>query len=180
METVRDTTRSGSNGRLHLHGARNVLCLKSVQRRPPRCTSISESPLNFPGKEFQRAKRSRETIDGRTVRGVPDANRRDPAQPALVRRVDYRSELNVIKSNVRYRSVNATVGRCAFFQRRGRRVPSNDARTADEKVPMRSDTLELAEKARDEPRHRNEESMDVLLFAVRQPARGTGINRSSD
>lgn len=50
-----DTTRSGSNGRLRLHGARNVLRLKSVLQRPPRCTSISESPLNFPGRNFLRA-----------------------------------------------------------------------------------------------------------------------------
>lgn len=45
---MRDTTRSGSNGRLHLHGARNVLCLKSVPiDDPPGATSISETPLNF-------------------------------------------------------------------------------------------------------------------------------------
>jgi len=63
-ENRRDTTRSESNGRLHLHGARNVpRAGKSVLPRPPRCTSISESPLNFPARNSRmRRTRSRSWV----------------------------------------------------------------------------------------------------------------------
>lgn len=89
---MRDTTRSGSNGRLHLHGARNVLCLKSVPiDDPPGATSISETPLNF-----QRSK-------GNSIAGFSDI----AARPTIDRgsrlsrrtqicRDDYRNELNVM------------------------------------------------------------------------------------
>ena len=40
-------------------------------------------------------------------------------------------------------------------------------RSVETKVPMRIDA-QAAEKERDEPRHRNEEPMAVLLFAVRE------------